>query len=107
MEDFIGQEPTLQDATQIMPKANGNNVMTINKPVEQQTAVPHASNIESFVRPEKGTGKEGAQPTLTISFSVTPKNGEVKGIALMDAVIQACEKIGADISNLSIRKDDK
>jgi hypothetical protein len=92
-------------ATQIMPEVNPSTVMTINKTPARPQNTQQSSMIDSFVKNDS-SNDESIQ-TLTISFSVIPKDNEVKGIALMQAVIEACEKVGADISNLSIRKDDK
>ena len=105
--DNIGvSQGTSPDSTRVMPNTNQGAVLTINKAQPMQPeAVPQSSGmIDSFIKKEKGN--EAKSPSLTVSFSVIPKGSELKGIALMEAVIKACESCGADIANLSIRKDD-
>lgn len=94
-----------QPQSEIMPEVS-SEVMTIRNDAAAPTGNPSIAtpSIESFV---KETNKEQVVKTLSVSFTVTPKDTELKGIKLMEAVLKACEEAGADISNFSIRKDDK
>lgn len=110
MDDFSNSVHTApavsQDATsKIMPEAP-EGVMTIRNapPVQQPSqAAPYSSAIESFI---KGTpDAENPKQVLTVTFTVSPKGEELKGIKLMEAVLKACGEVGADIKDFTIRKD--
>lgn len=78
-----------------------HDVMTVKNTKKNEPEI--SPSIQSFVKQTKEDGQEG----LTITFSVLPKDNEIKGLVLMEAVLEACQKIGADITNLTIKKDGK
>ena len=101
------QDQGSPEPTRIMPGANPSGVLTINKSQPQAPqAVPQSSGmIDSFIKKDKST--DTTSEALSVSFTVLPEGNELKGIALMEAVIKACESCQADIISLTIKKDEK
>lgn len=106
--NIINTPGELSDPQNVMPMADEKpSVMSISMP-EQQVMPMSGGNanpyIQSFVKDSKD---DSSQQALTISFTVVPTSGTLKGIDLMRAVMDACGNAKAEISNLSIRKEEK
>lgn len=100
MSDFVPNNQPIQPNQE-----QGTMTITKNVPNNDMQAMPQANMIESFVKKDK---PDDVQDTLTVTFTVLPKGDQpVHGVQLMNAVLKACDAVGADLITLSIKRDEK